>query len=92
MAYSLLLSPSHTHTHTHKSTHTYSHMHTYDTRGVARVQMLLKAGGAALLMLVRNGGTSCLYTAFEKGHTAVVEVCADETGRGSRACARSDGT
>ena len=40
------------HTHTHKITHTYSHMHTYDTRGAACVQMLLKAGGKALLMLV----------------------------------------
>ena len=55
------------------------------------MQMLLKAGGKALLMLVRNGGTSCLYTALEHGHSAVVKVCADETARGRRACARSDG-
>jgi len=54
--------------------------------------MLLKAGGAALLMLVRNGGFSCLYIASEKGHSAVVKVCADETARGRRACARRDGT
>ena len=67
-------------------------MHTYDTRGVVCVQMLLKAGGAALLMLVRNGGFSCLYIASEKGHSAVVKVCADETARGRRACARRDGT
>ena len=67
-------------------------MHTYDTRGAACVQMLLKAGNKALLMLVGNGGTSCLYKALEQGHSAVVKVCTDETARGRRACARSDGT
>ena len=55
------------------------------------MQILLKAGGAVLLMLVRNGGTSCLYTASEKGHSAVIKVCADETARSRRACAISDG-
>jgi hypothetical protein len=35
---------------------------------------LLKAGGTTLLMYVHNDGTSCLYAAAKRGHSAVAEV------------------
>jgi len=78
----LRLSVTHTHTHKYKSTRTKAHVrtlslthtHTHDTRGVAWGQMMLKAGGTPLLMYVHNDGTSCLYAAAKRGHSAVAEV------------------
>jgi len=56
--------------------------------------VLCKAGGTPLLMLVKNGGFSCLYQAAAKAHGDVVEVGAGWgwTVRVRRACVGSDGT
>jgi len=40
--------------------------------------MLCKIGGTPLLMLVANNGISCLFSAVQGGHAAVVEVGAGE--------------